>query len=109
MRKYPKGLIISRILSAIGELENGHSSTCPDYATFMTNPMKHLRRQLKDAIECVCNQHGMSSSTLIRDLMVYEARVDYGEPWFVIRWDGEPKFQVNLPMTQIEHWFRKDA
>ncbi len=105
MPNYPDGLIVSRLLTAIGDLENISSSACPDYATFMTDPMKHLRDRVEEAIDGVCQQYNMDSKPILERLDVYQARQQYGEPWFVIRWWGVELFQVNLPFTQIEHWF----
>ena len=103
MSKYPMGLLRSRLLTAVGDLENISSSV--DYST-IPNVCDRLKARIADAIESVTNQYSMSSHEITEQLCVHEADDDKGREWIVVSLqDDLTDFEIKLPYEQLKHWF----
>lgn len=103
MAKYPMGLLRSRLLAAVGDLEN--ISTSVDYST-IPNACDRLKARIVDAIESVTNQYGMSHHEITEQLYVHEADDDKGREWIVVSLkDDLTEFEIKLPYEQLRHWF----
>jgi len=103
MSKYPMGLLRSRLLTAVGELENISSSV--DYRT-IPGVCDRLKARIIDATQGVANQYGMSDRELTEQLCVYEADDNKGRDWIVVSLkDDLTDFEIKIPHEQLRHWF----
>ncbi len=103
MAKYPMGLQRSRLLTAIGELEN--ISTTVDYTTIPTI-CERLKARIADVLEVVTNQYYMSHQEITEQLQVCEVDDEQGRTWFSVSLkDDHTDFEIKLPVEQLRHWF----
>ena len=103
MAKYPMGLNRSRLLTAIGELEN--ISTTVDYTT-IPSACDRLKARIADVLEHVTNQYYMSHQEIIEQLEVCEVDDEQGRTSYVVSLkDDHVDFEIKLPLEQLRHWF----
>lgn len=103
MSNYPIGLLRSRLLTAVGELEN--SSSTVDYS-IVPDHLDRLKARIVDSVQVVCNQYCMPSRKITDQLCVFDRDDDRGHNWIVVTLENDPSaFEICLPYEQLKHWF----